>query len=308
MSDFVVIADSGCDLDEAYQKEYDIRMVYGHMVFPDKHECLVPLSWDTVSREDFYKDLKKRPDEYATSPANVAEFAEVMEQYAKENKKMLVMTISSTMSGVFNFATKAAEAVKMKYPETQIVCLDSMRFGPGFGLMVIKACELRDSGMSLKDAAAYLEQNKNRYHQSGWLDDLSFVAKKGRITHAQSFFGTLVGIKPLGEFDQNGMTTVLGKVKGAKKAYEVMLNYIAETIENPEEQTIFIAQTDRYAQAEQYKAMIEERFHPKKVLIKDVYPYCGINVGPGLMAAYYTGKPISDGLVKEREFFEKAVE
>ena len=62
-----------------------------------------------------------------------------------------------------------------------------------------------------------------------------------------------------------------------------------------------MAHTNRLPQAEAYKKMIEERFHPKAVYINDVFPCCGINVGPGLMAAYYVGKPISSDLSVERE-------
>ena len=36
----------------------------------------------------------------------------------------------------------------------------------------------------------------------------------------------------------------------------------------------------------------------------DVFPMCGINIGPGLMAAYYMGTPISKGLVEETKIIE----
>ena len=78
-------------------------------------------------------------------------------------------------------------------------------------------------------------------------------------------------------------------------------------MDDPGEQVFFIAQSNRLAQAQQYKQMIEERFHPKGVYIKDVYPFCGINVGPGLMAAYYKGKPISADLSTERALIEKFI-
>ena len=55
----------------------------------------------------------------------------------------------------------------------------------------------------------------------------------------------------------------------------------------------------------EYKKMIEEKFHPKAVFINDVFPSCGINIGPGLMAAYYMGKPISRDLSEERALFDK---
>lgn len=85
------------------------------------------------------------------------------------------------------------------------------------------------------------------------------------------------------------------------------MKYIEATVEAPEDQYFFIAQTNRLPQAEVYKQMIEERFHPKGVFINDVYPFCGINIGPGLMAAYYMGKPISEDLSAERAMIEKYI-
>ena len=305
MKSFVILADATCDLSEEFQREYDIGVIPGHIALPDGTEIPAFLKWEKYSREDFYASLKKNPNGYSTSPANVAEFSAAMEPYAAENVGVLLLTISSGISGAFNFASQAREELLRKYPSAEIRIVDSMRFGPGFGLMAVYASMLRSQGKTLAETAQWLEDNKNRFHQAGWLDDLSFVAKKGRITQPKAFFGTLAGVKPIGEFDYNGLTTILGKVKGAKTAYSVLLGYMEATIENPEEQIIFIAQTNRLPQAMEYKKMIEEKFHPKAVFVNDVFPSCGINIGPGLMAAYYMGKPISRDLSEERALFDK---
>ena len=305
MKSFIILADATCDLSEEFQKEYDIGVIPGHIALPDGTEIPAFLKWEKYSREDFYASLKKNPNGYSTSPANVAEFSAAMEPYAAENVGVLLLTISSGISGAFNFASQAREELLRKYPSAEIRIVDSMRFGPGFGLMAVYASMLRSQGKTLAETTQWLEDNKNRFHQAGWLDDLSFVAKKGRITQPKAFFGTLAGVKPIGEFDYNGLTTVLGKVKGAKTAYSVLLGYMEATIENPEEQIIFIAQTNRLPQAMEYKKMIEEKFHPKAVFVNDVFPSCGINIGPGLMAAYYMGKPISKDLSEERALFDK---
>ena len=127
------------------------------------------------------------------------------------------------------------------------------------------------------------------------------------VNHAAAFFGSLAGVKPIGEFDSNGMTTVLGKAVGAKAAFKTLIDYMAATEEKIEDQIIFIAETNRLPQAEAFKKLIEERFKPKEVLITDVCPTCGVNVGPGLMAAYYMGKPISADLSEERAIIEKSL-
>ncbi|MBR1482828.1 MAG: DegV family protein [Ruminococcus sp.] len=306
MSKYAIIADASCDLGEAFQKEYDIRVIFGHLHYP-QGEVEAFLSWDERKRDTFYKELSKNPDGYSTAPPNVEEFKAVFLEYAQKGEDVLCITISGGISGACDFATQAKNEVLRQYPNARIIIIDSLRFSIGHGLLVILAAKLRAMGRGIDEVGAYLEDNKNRIHQCGWLDDLSFVAKKGRLTHSKAFFGKLAGVKPIGEFDYNGLTTVIGKVKGAKKAYSVLLNYIENTIENPSEQTIFIAQTSRYAQAEKYQAMIRERFKPKEVIIVDVFPFCGINIGPGLMAAYYIGKPISKGLTEEKTLVERLI-
>ena len=304
MKQFEILADANCDLVEKYQKEYDIHVIPGHIVMPDGSDIPAFLNWDVISKEEFYATLKKNPDSYATSPANVADFEAEFEKFASRGEELLVMTISSGISGAYGFACTAREQVLEKYPDARIRIVDTLRFGPGFGLMVVHASLLRKQGKTMEETAEWLEENKNRFHQAGWLDDLSFVAKKGRLTHAKAFFGTLAGVKPIGEFDYNGLTTVIGKFKGAKAAYAGLLEYIEKTVEDPENQIFFIAQTNRLPQAEEYKRLIEERFHPKAVYINDVFPSVSINVGPGLMAAYYIGKPISKDLSEEKAIID----
>ena len=306
MNDFILMADAGCDLSAEFQQKYDVKIIDGHLVLPGKGDVPTFMEWKDVTREQFYAALKKNPNDYATAPPNLTEYENAFEPYVREGKAIICVTISSAISGALDFATAARKNIMAKYPDAKIRLIDSLRFGPGFGLMLVHASMLRSEGKSFDEVADYLETNKNRYHQAGWLDDLSFVAKKGRITHPKAFFGQLAGVKPIGEFDAGGLTTVLGKAKGAKAAYAVLMKYIEATIEDPQDQYIFIAQTSRYPQAEAYKKMIE-KFSPKGVFIIDVFPFCGINIGPGLMAAYYVGKPISEDLSTERALIEQFV-
>lgn len=303
---FVILPDSTCDLHAETRKKYDIEVVFGHVSYPNGMEEIAMLDWNecsllkTHTGEEFFAELSKKPNGFTSAPPNIQEFYNAFEKYVKEGYGILSMSISAGMSGTFNFALKAREMIMQKYENAQIECFDSARFGPGYGLMAIYASNLRKEGKSLTEVKEILEQNKNRFHQMGWLDDLSFVAKKGRLSHAKAFMGKLIGIKPLGEFDHNGLTTVIGKAKGEKTAYQAMLTYMEKTIEDAENQIIVVAHTNRRVQAERYLQLIKEKFNPKEIFLNDVYPSCGINVGPGLVAAYYIGKPTSKDLVEEK--------
>ena len=300
---FVVLTDPTCDLTKEIREEYGIEFVPGHFTLPDKTEKISDLTWDDISREDFYNNLRKNPLEYKTAPPNAYEFSVALEKWASKGCDILVLTISSAISGTFGFARAGAETVLQKYPNVRIRCIDTLRFGPGIGLLCIMASQLRDQGLDVDEAASRIKDMRFNIHQSGWLDDLSFVARTKRMNGTKAFFGTIAGIKPIGDLDPNGMTTIIGKAKGERSAYDLCLRYLEKTIVDPKDHIIIVAHTNREKQAMEFKAMIEERIKPGKILLTTVFPSCGVNIGPGLMAAYYYGKPVTQNLEEEKKLF-----
>ena len=309
MREFVIVADGTCDLSREVRERFDIRVLPFHVVFPDGESRNLLPDWEgDPTPEAFYADLKKHPDQYMTSPYNIAEFAREFEEILDAGKDVLCLTISSGLSGTYGFATRGREEALAGHPEGKIYCVDTLRYSAAFGMMAVYASRLRAEGKTLEQTAAWLEENKGRFHQMGWLDDLSFVAKKGHLSHSKAFFGTLVGIKPLGDIDAQGMTTVLGKAKGEKAAYAAILSYIEATVEHPEEQIFFLAHSNRPRQAEELRRLVQERFSPKEILQTQVHIPCGINVGPGLNAVYYMGNPLTENLAEERALLTSFLE
>ncbi|MBO4320618.1 MAG: DegV family EDD domain-containing protein [Treponema sp.] len=308
MGSFVIVTDSFCELNEKIRKEFEIDFVPGHITFPDGAEKNLNLEWDIFGRDEFYSQIKKNPDIYKTCPANVAEITERFESYAKEGKDILSISISTSISGTYNFTLQAKKAVNEKYPDVKIVCIDTLRYGPAYGLMLIKAAQMRNEGKSVEETGKFLTDNMSSFRQAGWLDDLSFVAKKGRISNSKAFFGQLVGIKPIAEVGENGLPTVIANIKGEKTAMQIELDYIAETIVDPQNQDILICNSMREKQAETYKKLIQERFHPRAIYETEVFAGCGLNMGPGVMCAYYFGKPLSKNLEEERKLIKELIE
>lgn len=305
--DYVILTDSSCDLKKEVREEYGIELIPGHFTAPDKTDRISDLEWHDTTAEEFYQELKAHPDGYTSAPPNVQEWYEKFKEFTDAGKAVLAITISSGISGSFSFMSLGRDKLLEENPQAKIVLVDSMRYSAAIGLMAIYASNLRAQGKSIDEAGQWLNENKNCFRECGWLDDLSFVAKKGRISHATAFFGTLIGVKPIGEFDENGLTTVLGKSKGEKQAYKVFMRYMEETGGDFSDKTVFIAHSNRKKQALAYMDMIKEKFNPAKIYFTEVYPSCGINIGPGLMTAFYMGTPISKGLEFEKELVTKLI-
>ena len=308
MGNFVVITDSSSDLTKEIRERFDIEYVPGHITLPDGKVVPQLLEWtDDYPRKDFYARIRKG-EVYSTSPASPAEYAEVFKKYVMEGKEIISLSISTALSGTYNFTTEARNMVLKEIPDAKIFCIDTLRYSSLQGLMAVYAAMLRDEGKTAEETYNWLEDNKNRFHSMGWVDDLKFLAVKGRMSNAKAFMGTLIGIKPLGENSSSGLTTIIGKAKGAKAGFEASLRYIEETIENPQDQIVFVATTDREEDTLKYKQMIEERIKPKEVILTYIFPSCGVNIGPGLMCAYYVGKPISDDMKAETDLMTAILE
>jgi hypothetical protein len=53
--------------------------------------------------------------------------------------------------------------------------------------------------------------------------------------------------------------------------------------------------------AKKLKTMIEDRLQIETVYLSDVFSGCGTNIGPGMVAVYFFGDELTEGLTKEKE-------
>ena len=185
--------------------------------------------------------------------------------------------------------------------------VDSLRYSTALSLLVIKGSQKKQEGATIEETAAYLESIKHRIHQIGPMDDMFFLVKTGRVSNFKAFFGTLIGINPMADFNRNGLSQVLAKFKGKKRAFDAVIEYMRGTVENPEEQVMFVAHSNREEAAKVLAQRVQETFHPKEVIINHVGMSCGASVGPGLCAVFYEGREISENMEYEQNLMDQIV-
>lgn len=308
MKKFVILPDVTCDLSQEMREFFGLNdYIRGHVNINDK-EFTTTLDWNEISRAEFYKILGNKRNKVSSAAASPEEYYQAFKACVEQGADVLSMSISSTISGTYSIAATAAKRVMEEYPQSNIYCLDTKRMSGSFGLLVAYALQLQKQGKSLEEVAAWLEENKNRVHQMGPIDDLTFIARRGKISKGKAFMGNLVGIKPMGDSNEEGYVTALGKVKGMKKALEITVAYIQKTATDLKEQYIFITHSDREAYALALKELLEKSVECKGVFVGDVFDACGTNIGPGMVCAYFLGEPISKDCEKEKEILLKAIE
>lgn len=309
MNDFIILTDVTSDMSNEIREYFGITdYVIGHVHFSDGRDYTSTLDWSNISREDFYKALSSKSIKASTAPASPEEYYECFRKYASEGYDILSISLSAKISSTFGVAEKAAARVKSEYPEREIYCFDSMRMSGSLGLLTIYAQKMKNEGKSMSEIIAWLEANKRRVHQMGPIDDLMFVARRGRISTGKAIMGSFAGVKPMGDCNSEGYVTVLTKVKGIKKALMTTVEYIRIAAIDLENNYVYITHSNRETYAEELKTMIENELHPKKVFISDVFAASGTNIGPGMVCASFMGEMISEDGSKEKEYMSQATE
>ena len=304
---FAIITDAGGDFTREIISKYGIEETpMSTVVWPDGSNRETDLYWDTMKPEEYFKLMTNKKNNFGSSIPSPQTIIDRLSALAEAGRNVVVITISSTMSGGFSAFTVASREVMEKYPNIKIEVIDSLRYSGAIDLIAIEASLCREKGMDFASTVKYLQDFRLRIHQCGFIDDLFFLARKGRIGKGKAFMGNMIGIKPLGDLcNETGQTQIIGKARGYKAVLNLFPEYIKKTIGDPKGKSFVVTYSLREAQALEMKRMIEETFHPENLIFVPVGQSTGCNVGPGLAAAFYAGdEAVSPYYEKEKVILE----
>ena len=288
---FAILTDAGGDFTREIIEKYGIEETpMSTVVWPDGSEKPTDLYWDTMTPNEYFTLMTNKKNNFSSSIPSPQTIVDRLSALAAAGRNVIVITISSTMSGGYSAFTVGAREVMEKYPEIKIKVIDSLRYSGAIDLIAIEASLCREKGLDFDSTVKYLQDFRLRIHQCGFIDDLFFLARKGRIAKGKAFMGNMIGIKPLGDLcNETGQTQIIGKARGYKTVMKIFPEYIRKTIGDYKNKSFVVTYSLREAQALEMKKMIEETFHPEHLIFVPVGQSTGCNVGPGLAAAFYAG-------------------
>ena len=281
-----IITDSACDLTKEYIESENIGLV--SLILNLNGQAIKDDLGETLSYKDFYNKMREGATP-TTSQINAHEFEEEFIKYIKNGDSIIYISLSSSLSGTFNSANIAKNNLMDEYPNANIYLVDSLSVSVGQGLLVAKACEMRDSGIGAEEIVNWLEENKRKVIHSILIDDLNHLKRGGRISGATAAIGGLLNIKPTLFLDDEGKLIQGEKIKGKKKALRFLVNEVREKAVDTENEILYICHGDCLEEAETLRDMILEEVKFKNVIINYVGNVVGAHAGPGVLAAVFLG-------------------
>ncbi len=219
------------------------------------------------------------------------EYEEYFRALLEAGQDVLHVTLSSGISSTYNSAVVAAEHVGAEFPDREIYVVDSLGASSGYGLLMDKLADMRDEGLSVAEAKAWVEEW--RLHVQHWFisTDLTFFVRGGRISKTAGFIGNVLNICPLMRVDEAGRLEVVSKVRTRKKAYRELVRCMQDYGNANYAEKCFISQSACYEDARTVADLIEQAFPNIKdgVQIFDIGTTIGSHTGGGTIALFFWG-------------------
>lgn len=283
---YKIVTDSTTDLSESYIKSHDIIML-GLTV------TLADITYQTVGENrltsDFLLEKMAEGANPVTSQINVGQFLEVFKAVVLSGDEVLYIGFSSGLSGTLQSAEMARNMLLQEIPTAKISIFDTLAAASGEGYLVREAVKLRDEGKSVSDLIDSLKDIAPRLRSWVMADDLFHLARGGRISKTAATVGTLVNIKPIIDVDPDGKLRQIGKVRGKKRAINLL---IEKTLEGFDEQfpQVLIGYSGSPDIAESVKTRLLMSELIQQVILTPLGPTIATHTGTGTLAIFSIGK------------------
>lgn len=192
----------------------------------DSGVAIVPLKIITDQREFLDDDgldlnemlsyLQSYKGRSGTSCPNVNDWLEAI----GDAPRSFIVTITSGLSGCCNAAMQAKAVCEEQ--GQQVCVLDSLSTGPEMVLIIRKLQELSNAGVSFEDAKVQIRQYMTHTHLMFSLENLTNLARNGRVSPLVAKAAGLLGIRIVGKASDKGTLEPMHKCRGQKKALETL--------------------------------------------------------------------------------------
>ena len=218
MGKIKVVTDSAADIPSELAQRLDITVLPCYIIFGSE----VYRDGVDLTPREFYDKLATSPILPTTSQPPLGLFVETYQKLLQKSDGIVSIHIASTLSGIFNAARVAADALSTD----PIVVIDSQQLSMGAGWQVVMAAKAAQEGHTLAEIVSRVQAIRPRARAAAMLDNLEHVKRSGRINRVTALMGTALRVKPLLQI-ATGEVTAIATVRTKRKALQRLAELMA---------------------------------------------------------------------------------
>jgi len=287
MRDYMIVTDSTSDLPQQLAEDMELTILpLTFVVGEDSYHNY--LDERELPIKTFYQRVAAG-ESVSTSQISTNEYLTAFRAILNQGKDIIYLGLSSGLSATMEGSLFARDQLQAEYPEAKVYCVDSLSASVGQGLLASLMVQQKKAGLDIDSLYEWAQANRTKVCHWFTVNDLMHLYRHGRCSGAAAFAGSLLHIQPVLHVDNEGRLIPMEKVRNAKKALEALVEKMAATVENPEEQVIFIAHGDNPEGAQYVEKLIRERWQVRDVVISYIGPVIGAHTSYGAVALVFLG-------------------
>jgi len=268
-----IVTDSLSDITSDVAEELGITVVPLTVLF-GKESFLDRV---TITTDEFYHRLTHDDTWPTTTQPPPSTFVDVYNKLVEETDEILVITLSSKLSGTYESALNARGSVQKK---CRIEVIDSLTVAMGLGLVVIAAAKAAQAGAKLNELVDLVHSAIPRSHLVAYFDTLKYLAKGGRIGKAQGLLGAVLSVKPVLTVKDGEMSPVT-RLRSRAAGTDYLYNFVAGF---PRIEELAVEHTTVPDEANRLVERLGSLFPKERIYRSTISPVVGTHAGPGAMA------------------------
>lgn len=233
---------------------------------------------------DFYEMLINSKDFPSTSQPSPQTFTDLFEDAKNNNDDLILITISSALSGTYQSACMAKDLIGYD----RIFIIDSLTATHPMWLLAKEAYDLREKGKTTEEIVSYLESFKSKVKVIAAVDTLEFLHRGGRLSKATATIGSIASLKPILTISEEGKVVSIGKAIGKGKAMQFLLNKL-KTADIDTNYPIYSLYTYGTENCEELEKQMKNKGY-KSEDRRQIGPSVGAHVGPGAYGVVFVIK------------------
>lgn len=271
-----IIVDSTAYLPEELALHPDIYQVDLSVVFEDGQ-----IFKDSASFEEhlaFYQALNAAKTLPKSSQPQPGFYYQTMDHVIEKGyEAVIVIHLSAGISGAYQLSgmvlNEYADKIEGYAINSRSACIVEEA-------LVRRAVQLLESGQSPRAVARELDWQKDHTDTYLMVQHLDNLAKGGRLSNGAALVGSLLKVRPILRFDEEGKIVLFEKIRTNKKVFQRWIQLMKDKqAQYPKGITVLITHANNSEDVERIKAMVWDHDETIPILVGRIGPVIGTHTG-----------------------------
>lgn len=283
MNKVKILTDSTSDLSKQMLIDYNIDSIPLYVRFDNE----IYKDGIDLTPDELYQKVEEKKVLPKTSAVSPGDFITFFEKYLNKGYDIIYIGIGSKLSATNRSAHLAIDEINLP---NRIHIIDSMNLSSGIALLVLKAKDLRDQGLSALKIKEEIERLVPLVRSQFAISTLDYLHKGGRASGLAKLVGTMLSIKPIIKVVNGSLEVYKKPIGKMSRALDIMLEDFNKEKENIDLDYVFITHTLANRQAVYMLDYLRRRFNIKHLIEGSAGCVISSHCGAGTIGILYIVK------------------